>query len=196
MCPRVGPGAWFSALCLLGGDFCGNERQRLSGVSGGCGSCVQERMCPNHGMLVWVACALVQSSSPSRLVQVVAATGTTSLPATCKRASRGGERVCWGGDGGVPAQASAGLASRDPRSEPVRGRRRSREKGALLCSSFPGLGDGLGSAPPAPRRRGQFAYVWKDQIPEWPAPEALAKCPSGCSPLPAIPDVSPPPLSV
>ena len=79
------------------------------------------------------------------------------------------------------------------RSEPVRGRCWSREKEALLCSSFPHLGDGLGSTPPAPRRRGQFAYVWKDRIPEWPAPEALAKCPSGCSPLPAVPDVSPTP---
>lgn len=89
-CPRVGPGVGFS----WGMIFVARKESGCPAMSGGCGSCVQEWTCSHRRRLVPLSCALIQSSSPSRLLQEVAATGTTSLPATCKEASTRREQGC------------------------------------------------------------------------------------------------------
>lgn len=74
----------------------------------------------------------------------------------------GVQRALLGAPAGVHPQIRAGSGWR----------RRGKGSASPFFLSPPGGQNpkGLGSAPPEPRSRGQFAYVWKDRIAQWPAP--------------------------
>lgn len=115
---------------------------------------------------VCMACALVRSSSPPPSVQVVAATGTTSLPAAFKGARREESEADEGTLPGALRARTPCPRLRGAGGGAETGDRRQETGGASLCSSPPGLGDAsrtvLGSDSPPPGRRGQFAEVWRE----------------------------------